>query len=178
MEWNVVVTIHTGSLARAFRVLSKLGDLKKTAFFNVLVMRTDDITRMTEALSERWARDPDSLSFLSRLIPVTHTFTFQTPEEFQKKAADSVLQWIAQLGGKSFHVRMHRRGFRGRMASPDEERFLDHVILDALEKAGTPSRITFEGPAYIVAVETVGQQAGLSLWSREDLQRYPFLGLD
>jgi hypothetical protein len=29
-----------------------------------------------------------------------------------------------------------------------------------------------------VAVETVGTQAGLSLWTREDLKRYPFLRLD
>ncbi|MGE5237721.1 MAG: hypothetical protein ACM3ON_02850, partial [Chloroflexota bacterium] len=127
MEWNVVVTIHTGGLARAFSILQEFGALKKTAFFNVLVMRSDDITRMIEALSERLVRDTNSLSFLSRLIPVTHTFTFQTPEEFRKKAADTVMQWIPKLGGKSFHVRMHRRGFRERMASPDEERFLDHI---------------------------------------------------
>jgi tRNA(Ser,Leu) C12 N-acetylase TAN1 len=43
---------------------------------------------------------------------------------------------------------------------------------------GTPARVTFEDPDFIVAVETVGQRAGMSLWSREELQRYPFVRLD
>jgi hypothetical protein len=60
----------------------------------------------------------------------------------------------------------------------DEERFLDDLLLDSLKKEGTPGRITFTDPDFIIAVETVGNRGGLSLWSREDLQRYQFLGLD
>jgi hypothetical protein len=43
---------------------------------------------------------------------------------------------------------------------------------------GNPGRITFADPDAILALETVDCRAGLSLWSREDLQRYPFLHLD
>ena len=35
-----------------------------------------------------------------------------------------------------------------------------------------------DGTERIVTVETVGRRAGLACWSREDLQRYPFLNLD
>jgi hypothetical protein len=58
------------------------------------------------------------------------------------------------------------------------ERLLDDVILAQLEKAGTPGRINFDRPDAIVAVETLGTEGGLSLWTRAELDAYPFLGLD
>jgi hypothetical protein len=73
---------------------------------------------------------------------------------------------------------MHRRGFKGRLSSPDEERFLDEVLLVALDEAGVPGRISFEAPDAIIAIETVGKRAGMSFWRRADLENYPFLGLD
>ena len=88
------------------------------------------------------------------------------------------LSWVLELAQSAFHVRMHRRGFKGRLSSQDEERFLDSVLLAALEEAGTPGRITFEDPDAIISVETVGQRAGMSFWRRDDLERYPFLRLD
>jgi hypothetical protein len=60
----------------------------------------------------------------------------------------------------------------------EEERFLDDFILAALEQAGSPGHITFEDPDAVIVVETVGQRAGLSLWTREELRRYPFLHPD
>lgn len=49
---------------------------------------------------------------------------------------------------------------------------------EALEARGTPARIDFSDPDAILAVETVGQRAGLSLWSREVIARHPLPGLD
>ena len=43
------------------------------------------------------------------------------------------------LAGKNFHVRMHRRGFKGRISSHDEERFLDTILLEELGKIGNPN---------------------------------------
>ena len=73
---------------------------------------------------------------------------------------------------------MHRRGFKGRISSQQEERLLDDAILDSLSAAGTPARITFDDPDAVIDVETVGNQAGASLWTREELNRYPFLGVN
>jgi hypothetical protein len=58
---------------------------------------------------------------------------------------------------------MHRRGFKGRLSSVEEERFLDNILLKALEKAGSRGRISFEKPDTFIALETVGPRAGLSL---------------
>lgn len=177
-EWNVVVNVNEHGFKRAFEVLRDFGPVRKTDFYNVLVMKVDDIRRMLEALREKASDDPQFLYFLSRLIPVTNTFSFQSPVEFESKSKEIVLTWAPELAGKGFHVRMHRRGFKGRLSSIDEEHFLDNTLLEALKKAGTPGHITFENPDVVIAVETIAQQSGLSFWSREDLQRYPFVRLD
>lgn len=51
-------------------------------------------------------------------------------------------------------------------------------LLEALEARVAPARIDFSDPNAILAVETVGQRAGLSLWSRAAIARHPLLGLD
>ncbi|MDH4232948.1 MAG: hypothetical protein OEW04_13085 [Nitrospirota bacterium] len=177
-EWNVVLSVNKNGFRDAFRKLSRFGPIRKTGFFNVLFLRVYEISRMLETLREWTSDEPDALSFLSRLIPVTHTFTFQSPGEFEEKAKEIVLAWGPELAGKSFHVRMRRRGFKGKLSGLEEEQFLDTVLLEALEKTGKPGRITFEDPDAIVAIETISQWAGLSLWSREKLQRYPFVKID
>ena len=81
------------------------------------------------------------------------------------------------LAGKSFHVRLHRRGFKGTLSTPKEERFLDETLLDALETLGTPGRITFTDPDSILQLETIDGRAGFRCGSAMPLQRYPFLGV-
>ena len=176
-DWNVIVTVREGGYKRAFKVLEEFGPVNRTGFFNVLVMKAGNVPRMMETLRDWSLQGSDILSILSRVVPANHTFSFQAPEEFQARAREIVLSWAPDLAGKEFHVRMHRRGFKGRLSTADEERLLDEVVLEALEKAGNPGRINFSNPDLVVAVETVGQQAGLSLWTREELERYPFLGL-
>jgi tRNA(Ser,Leu) C12 N-acetylase TAN1 len=177
-DWNVVVSVCEGRFAEACTFLKEYGAVRKTDFFNVVVMRVDDIHEVLEALEGLTARNAEELSFISRLVPVTHTFSFQTPEEFEAKAKKTVLTWVPALQGKSFHVRMHRRGFKGRLSSVNEEHLLDDCLLSALDKAGSPGRIVFENPDAIVVIETVGPRAGCSFWKGEDMDRYPFLRLD
>jgi len=98
-------------------------------------------------------------------------------EDFEAKARDIAILWAPMLAGESFHVRLHRRWFKGTLSIPKEERFLDETLLDALETLGTPGRIAFTDPDAILQIETIDGCAGASLWQRDDLQRYPFLGV-
>jgi tRNA(Ser,Leu) C12 N-acetylase TAN1 len=177
-EWNVVVSVRDRNYKRARHLLENFGLVSRTGFYNVLVLKVDNITHMLEVLRERVATDDKTRASLAHVMPVTRSFSFQTPEEFEAKAKEAVLPWLPELAGKGFHVRIHRRGFKGRLSSQDEERMLDGFLLENLEKAGTPAYITFEDPDAILAVETVNQWAGLALWARDDLKRYPFLHLD
>ena len=177
-DWNVVISLHERKYVQARKLLEKLGPVSRTSYFNVLVMKVEDIGHLLETL-QQWVEDePHILTILARVIPVTQAFTFQTVEEFETKARETSLTFVPELVGKTFHIRMHRRGFKGRLSSQNEERFLDEVLLEAMDKMGKPSRITFEDPDAILALETVDCRAGLSLWRREDMQCYPFLHLD
>jgi len=37
--------------------------------------------------------------------------------------------------------------------------------------------VAFDDADAVLAVDTVGDRAGMALWTRDDLRRYPFLGL-
>jgi tRNA(Ser,Leu) C12 N-acetylase TAN1 len=115
---------------------------------------------------------------VSRIVPLTYKFRFKSPEEFEEKVRLLVDGWLAELKGKSFHVRMHRRGFKGRLSSQLEEQCLDHHLLERLAQEGAQGRLDFDDPDVIIAVETLGQTAGLSLWAREQRQSFELLDLD
>ena len=177
-DWNVVISLHAGRFHQALQRLRQLGSVNRTDFFNVLVMRVDDIERFLETLQLHMAEDPQLVASVARVAPLTQTFNFQTVEAFETQAREAILKWTPDLAGKRFHIRMHRRGFKGRLDSHDEERALADALLEKLKTTGRPGRIAFEDPDAIVAVETVGPRAGMSLWTRADMQHYPFLGLD
>lgn len=174
-EWNAVISVHEHGFKKAFDVFGDFGEVKRTEFFNVLLVRAANVGDMLGALRTRMLERPDSLSFLARLIPVTHAFIFNSAEEFEDKAKKIVVQWLPHLAGKRFFVRIHRRGFKGRLESPAVELVLDTLLLQELEKAGTPGKIDFEHPDSVIAVETVGHWAGMSYWTSEEMKQYPFI---
>lgn len=174
-EWNVVVTVHEHGYSRARWLLRDFGEVFRTDFLSVLVVKVNDIQRFLDLLSTRIKDDPSLSKTIAHVIPVRRGFTFQTPEQFEERAKAAASEFISQLAGKSFHVRMHRRGFKGRLSSQIEEQFLDKFLLESINTTGQHSRITFDDPDAILTIETVGQRAGLSVWTREELKRYPFL---
>lgn len=177
-DWNVVATTYPGSYVEARRRLRRYGDVWATEYFNVLLLSVADVTKLLEDLEEDTREDMTLLNLVSRIVPSQHSFEFQSPQEFEEKACRAVDDMIPRLKDRSFHVRMHRRGFKGRLSSHAEEQFLDRHILSRLEQAHSSGRVTFDDPDAIISVETVGQRAGLSCWSREERARYPFLNMD
>lgn len=176
--WNVVVSTRSGRFEAAQAFLSRFGLVQRTDFFNVLILAVADGHRFLDDIHAGLELDPRPAECLGRVVPLHRQFTFQNPEEFERKAREGVRPWLPELAGKTFHVRMHRRGFKGRLSSQDEERFLDRFIMDALAQGGSSARVAFDDPDLIISLETVGQEAGLSLWNREQRQRYYLLGLD
>lgn len=176
-DWNVVITIRDRGFKRAFSVFREFGPISETGFFNVLALRAHDTRRLMESLQERLLENPEFLAGVARVIPVSRVFTFHTPEDFDVKAQESVLAVAQQVAGKRFYIRMHRRGFKGQISSMEEERFLSAMLLEHLGQSGEPGKVDYTDPDAVIVIETLGQWAGLSVWTREELLRYPFLGL-
>ena len=177
-DWNVVVTVHEEGWKPAKRLLGQFGAIAPTDYHDVLVMKVEDLRGFMNGLAARIAEQPGLLNFISRAVPATHVFDFHDAPEFEVKARESVLTFAPELAGKSFHVRMHRRGFRQQLSAHEEEQRLGAALFKALQAADTPATVSFDDPDAIVVIETVGERAGLSVFTREDMQRCPFLRLD
>jgi hypothetical protein len=177
-DWNVVVTARDEGFRRACELLSREGSLARTRFYNVLVMRVSDLDGFCAWLSREWDGSLHLSVVLSHVRPARATFDFQSADEFERAAEDLLLELLPALVGKSFHVRVHRWGFKGLLSATEEERKVADTVLKHLAAGGSPSRITFEDPDAILAIDTVGGRAGMTLWSREEREWYPFLELD
>ena len=177
-DWTVVATSHEQGFDRARQLLGQFGHVFRTDYFNVLLLVPDDPEAFLERFAAMVENVPQVMDVLSRVVPAADGFTFESPEDFEAKARAIVLGWASRLHGKSFYVRMHRRGFKGRLPSQQEERFLDEALLARLQEVGEPGHIDFEDPDAVIDVETVDNRAGLSFWTRDDLKRYPFLKVD
>ena len=177
-DWNVVVTVYDAGWKPAKRILGEAGVISPTDYHDVLVMKVEDPRAFMSWLAGRVAEEPGLLNFISRAVPAAHVFDFNDAEEFEAKAREVVLKFAPELAGKSFHVRMHRRRFRQQLSAQEAERRLGAALFEVLEAAGTPASVKFDDPDAIVVIETVGERAGVSLFSREEMQRCPFLRFD
>lgn len=177
-NWNVVATLPEDTFREARRLLGRWGRVRRTHFYNVLAMRVADPNAFLNAFAAAVAESPGLLNTVSHVVPAQYTFDFHTREEFERKAHDLLLAWRPRLADASFHVRLHRRGQGDMLSSHQEEQLLSETLLDALKVAGTPGRISFDDPDEVIQIETIDTRAGVSLWSREDRRRCPFLGVD
>jgi tRNA(Ser,Leu) C12 N-acetylase TAN1 len=177
-DWNVVATTYDREFHDAKSRLSRFGEVRPSVYRNVLLMKVTDIGRFLESLERSLGEDASLANSVSRVVPVTHGFRFATPEEFESKAGAVVSAWLPELGGKKFHVRMHCRGFKGKLSSEREEQFLGHFVLERLQEAGTPAEVDFDDPDIVIAVETLGQEAGISRWTRQQLREHELLKID
>lgn len=177
-DWNVIVTLAEPTFREARRLMSNWGKLRTTGYHNVLVMTVADPSDFVREFAAMVKESPGLLNDVSHVIPFEACFDFADLESFEAGARAIALGWLPRLANKAFHVRLHRRGLRDTISTPAEERFLDDVLLQALEAAGTPGRMAFDDPDAVLLIETVGGRAGLALWTREEIRRYRFLGVD
>ncbi len=141
-EWNVVITVFQDGFRRALRSLRQLGEVERGYYHNVLSMKVDDPMALLQAVEQKTVADPALFDAISRVAPAMHTFEFRSADEFTEKAKSAALEWIPELAGRSFHVRLHRRGFKHELPSPSAEKSLDEALLDALKRRGTPGCVT------------------------------------
>lgn len=177
-DWNVVITVFQDGFRRALRALEEIGPVARSPYHNVLLMAVEDPLALLAAVEQRTEATPGLYDAISRVAPAMRNFEFASPAEFDERAKAVVAEWVPRLGGRSFHVRLHRRGMRHELHSPDAERRLDDALLETLLRAGAPGSISFTDPDAVIAIDTIDDRAGLALWTREDLARHPLLRPD
>ena len=170
-DWNVIISVYQGGYRRALRFLTAFGQVERSPYHNVLVMSVADPAALLTAVEQRTEESPALYDAISRVAPAMRTFEFHSVEEFKEKAVAILLEWAPRLTGRTFHVRLHRRGDKRELSTQDVERFLDDALLDATA-AALPGKISFTDPDAVIAIDTIDDRAGMALWTRDDLARH------
>ena len=178
MEWNVVVSIYQDGFTRALRALEKFGPVERSPYYNLLVMKLDDAVALLEPVERLTEQNPSLYDAISRVAPAMCCFEFHSAEEFRERAKSIVLGWVPRLAGRTFHVRLHRRGAKHELSAHETERDLNETIVRATALSGNSAKVSFTEPDAVVAIDTVDDRAGISLWTREDLARHRLLRPD
>lgn len=174
-DWNVIMTARDGCWSRARRAARSLGRADRSGFYNVLVLKADQPRELLGRLDALVGEDAAVAAAVAHVSPVEQCFDFATAADFHLKAREAMRALSPQLAGKTFHVRMHRRGWKHALSSADQERGLADVLIEATRERGAEARVSFDDPDVIVVLETVGGRAGIGVWSRTDRQEHPLL---
>lgn len=177
-DWNVVISVYQDGFRRALRALEEYGPVERSPYHNVLVMRVDDPKALLEAIEQRTELNTALYDAISRVAPAMCTLDFHSIEEFKKKITSVLIEWLPRLTGRSLHVRLHRRGDRYELRTPDVERLFDDFLLDLTAAKGTRCRISFTDPDAVIVIDTIDGRAGIGLWTHEDIARHRLLRPD
>ena len=173
-DWNVVVTSQANEERRLLAELEPLGEFHPSGFREVLVGRVPEVGEFLEILRRYWEDKPFFPQLLSAVVPVRTVFPF-TLENLLDRLKEQVLALAPEINDAPFYVRMRRRGHKGVLSSQELEQNLDRFLMEELHARGQKCRVDITQAQVIVAVETVHNQCGLGLITREMKERYPFI---
>ncbi len=176
-EWNAVVTSRSATQRDLRRALRFLVRLRRGGFRNVLLGHVEDPAAFLDGVAALLERQPFVEAWLGKLLVVERTFPIE-PERFEARLKEEAVPFLDRIAGHSFHVRVERRGHKGAIHTQEIERGLGDFVHTALHERGDTCRVSFSDPDLVLAVEVVGDVAGLALVSRDLRRRYPFVRID
>lgn len=176
--WNVVVCVYQEGFRRVLRALRDLGAAERSPYYNVLVMKADDPLAALAEIEKRTEESPALYDSISRIAPAMRSFDFETADAFVSDATAILREWSPRLAGRTFHVRLHRRGAKDERGTQETEHLFNDVVIDETTKLGNPGKVTFTEPDVVIAIDTIDQGAGLGFWTRDDLARHRLLRPD
>lgn len=175
--WNVLVTTQEGASRPLRRLLRRLGTFRASGFRNVILGWVPDVHEFCRGLLTELEGHPEARAWLGRVLPVDLTLDVD-PTAFTEAIGEQLDRLATVIGPRSYHVRVERRGHKGVLSTRDLElRFADR-LWGALERQGVTPTVSFRDPDVVVAVEIVGDTAGIAVISRELRTAFPFVKID
>jgi tRNA(Ser,Leu) C12 N-acetylase TAN1 len=180
--WNVLITAQEGAARDLKRLVSatlmrRHGHFWRSDFRNVLLGEVQEPQAFLQALAAELERKPFAAAWLGKALPIVVTFRVQ-PEGFPEDVESHLAGLLDAIQGKSFHVRVERRGHKGTLRTQDLERRFGEFLWQRLIERHLQPAVTFKDPDIVVAVEIAGRSAGIALISRELRQNFPFVKID
>ncbi|KYH37911.1 MAG: conserved hypothetical protein, containing THUMP domain, partial [Candidatus Hecatellales archaeon B24] len=166
---GVLVICERGSEWFVLKEIKGMGDFKRTGFKEVLIGEVENL--------EAFLADIEAKPFIpiSRVIPYEEAFHF-SPENLLEILKERVGKYVdAVKTGKTFCVRMERRGFKGKLSSKEVEREIGSHLWKLLEERGEKPRVNLEDPDETVIIQTLGNLCLLGLIDKNLKQRHPLV---
>src|SRR5947207_14296957 len=119
--WNMLVTAQEGFARDLLRELKRRGRFRWSTFRNVVIGSVEDQEAFLQSLVELLDQKPFVAAWLGKALPIDATFAVEV-DSFVADAEACLLSYIDQVGNRSFHVRVERRGPKGRLRTEELER--------------------------------------------------------
>ena len=173
--WNILATSLEGQREALLQVLRTLARFRRGGFPNVLVAAVDEPRAFLAVLQDAYDRVPLLRGALGKAIPIERRLRFAAPDTFVDEVM-AVLDALAErLAGRTFFVRVFRRGFRGAMDSTRLEGEIGARLVSLLETRGERPTVRFRDPDVVVSIETLRDEAGIAVLDRELRAAHPFV---
>src|SRR5262245_2355413 len=112
--------------------LRRLGVFRGAGYRNVAMGRVDDVPAFLAAWSDAMASDTILGAAVGRVLPITQTFLIDETDPMSSLLA-VVEPLVPEIDGRSFYVRVERRGLRGVLDSSEAERTLGAALWRGIE---------------------------------------------
>lgn len=172
--WNVLATAHEGYRDVLMGRMRRHGDFGGGGYRNLAVGHVDDPIAFMDAVRDALPSDRALSMSLARILPIDVVTRFDPADPAGSLAAASEPLW-ERLGGGTFFVRVERRGLRGHLHSSVVERAIGERVWEFLAARGGTPRVAFADADAILAVETLGEHAGITVVTRALRDAYPFV---
>lgn len=169
-DWNVLAIGARGETGKALALLGTAGRFRTGGYPQVLigtVARPGGKAGLMAGLEGLAAGGPECEGILDRLVPVEDAVSFPR-DDVTETLCECFEPLAPRLCGRTFYVRAHLRGMKGRIEHPAVERALGDFLSEFAARAGDPPKVSFKDPDYVVIVEVVGRRVGYAFLSRED----------
>lgn len=169
-EWNVLAIGARGETGKALSLLGEVGRFRTGGFPQVLigtVARPAGREDLLAGIAELCGGGGRCEGVLDRLVPVEESVSF-CRDDVTETLCERLEPLAPRLCGKTFYVRVHLRGLKGRIEHPAVERALGDFLSDFAARAGAPPKVSFRDPDVIVVAEVVGRRVGYAFLGREE----------
>jgi tRNA(Ser,Leu) C12 N-acetylase TAN1 len=169
-DWNVLAIGARGETGRALALVSESGRFRTGGYPQVLIGKVDrprGAASLLDGIDGLVRDDARAAGVIDRVVPVEEAVSF---------ARDDVTETLCEvleakaplLCGRTFYVRAHLRGLKGRVEHPAVERALGDFLHEFASRAGEPPKVTFDDPDFVVVAEVVGRRVGYGFLGRDE----------